>query len=119
MNVSPPAQQNQHAISLGPPTHNGYPSQGNSQQVPPPAPSQQQTAAGDGDSITGADAALYALQNSASQTEKFFMTAADQATGTRDERLAKVIRAKYEAGLLKPYNYVKGYKRLSTWMEKK
>lgn len=47
------------------------------------------------------------------------MTAADQATGTRDERLAKVIRAKYEAGLLKPYNYVKGYKRLSTWMEKK
>jgi len=72
-----------------------------------------------GGSATGADTALFELQNSISQTEKFFMTAADQATGTRDERLAKVIRAKYEAGLLKPYNYVKGYKRLSTWMEKK
>jgi hypothetical protein len=83
--------------------------------VPPPAPHQQHVAAEDAD----ADVALYALQNSVSQTEKFFMTAADQATGTRDERLAKVIRAKYEAGLLKPYNYVKGYKRLSTWMEKK
>ncbi|KAF8752063.1 rds2-regulator of drug sensitivity [Rhizoctonia solani] len=37
--------------------------------------------------------------------------------GTRDERLARVIHAKYEAGLLRPYNYVKGYARLSRWMD--
>ncbi|KAF8876838.1 hypothetical protein BD779DRAFT_1804168 [Infundibulicybe gibba] len=30
----------------------------------------------------------------------------------------KVIRSKYEAGLLKPYNYVKGYARLSRWMDR-
>jgi hypothetical protein len=54
---------------------------------------------------------------SASLAEKFLLTAADPAPGTRGERLKRVIRAKYEAGLLKPYNYVKGYARLSRWMD--
>ncbi|KAF9515968.1 hypothetical protein BS47DRAFT_1315622 [Hydnum rufescens UP504] len=53
----------------------------------------------------------------ANKTERFLLTAADQEGGTRDERLARVIQAKYEAGLLKPFNYVKGYARLSRWME--
>jgi hypothetical protein len=56
---------------------------------------------------------------SASMTEKFLLTAADPAPGTRVERLERVIRTKYEAGLLKPYNYVKGYARLSRWMDGK
>lgn len=55
----------------------------------------------------------------ATKTERFFLTAADQSSGTRNERLNMVIRSKYEAGLLKPYNYVKGYARLSRWMDKK
>ncbi|KAF8630552.1 hypothetical protein AX15_002854 [Amanita polypyramis BW_CC] len=55
---------------------------------------------------------------SATKTEKFFLTAADQEDGSRDERLNRVIRSKYEAGLLKPYNYVKGYARLSRWMDR-
>jgi hypothetical protein len=55
----------------------------------------------------------------ASKTERFLLTAADQEDGTRDERLARVIRAKYEAGLLKPFNFLKGYARLSRWMERK
>jgi hypothetical protein len=55
----------------------------------------------------------------ASKTEKFLLTAADQEPGTRNDRLNKVIRSKYEAGLLKPYNYVKGYARLSRWMDSK
>ncbi|TFK52896.1 hypothetical protein OE88DRAFT_1656557 [Heliocybe sulcata] len=52
------------------------------------------------------------------KTERFLYTAADQESGTRDERLRRVIRAKYEAGLLKPYNYVKGYARLSRWIDR-
>jgi len=32
--------------------------------------------------------------------------------------LNSVIQSKYEAGLLKPYNYVKGYARLSRWMDR-
>ena len=56
---------------------------------------------------------------SATKTEKFLMIAADQEPGPRNERLNRVIRSKYEAGLLKPYNYVKGYARLQRWMESK
>lgn len=52
-------------------------------------------------------------------TERFLLTAADQKEGTRDERLNRVIRAKYDAGLLRPFNYIKGYERLNTWMERK
>ncbi|KAB5592955.1 Regulator of drug sensitivity 2 [Ceratobasidium theobromae] len=57
------------------------------------------------------------LLPAATKQEKFLLTAADQEPGTRDERLARVIHAKYEAGLLRPYNYVKGYARLSRWMD--
>ena len=52
-----------------------------------------------------------------STTEKFLLTAADQSEGTKEERLNRVIRAKYEAGLLKPFNFIKGYERLNTWMD--
>lgn len=45
------------------------------------------------------------------------MAAADQPNGTRASRLAQVIKAKYDAGLLKPYDYVKGYERMNKWME--
>jgi hypothetical protein len=55
----------------------------------------------------------------ATKKERFLLTAADQESGSRDERLNRVIRSKYEAGLLKPYNYVKGYTRLSRWMDRK
>jgi hypothetical protein len=55
----------------------------------------------------------------ATKKERFLLTAADQEPGSRDERLNRVIRSKYEAGLLKPYNYVKGYQRLSRWMDRK
>lgn len=55
----------------------------------------------------------------ATKTERFLLTAADQEDGTRDERLARVIHAKYEAGMLKPFNYVKGYARLLRWMDRK
>ena len=40
-------------------------------------------------------------------------------SGTGREDLARVIHAKYEAGLLKPFNYVNGYARLSRWMDRK
>ncbi|KZV92215.1 hypothetical protein EXIGLDRAFT_647485 [Exidia glandulosa HHB12029] len=55
---------------------------------------------------------------SANKTEQFLLAAADLPTGTRNERLSRVIHAKYEAGLLKPYNYATGYARLSRWMDR-
>lgn len=52
-----------------------------------------------------------------SKTERFLLTAADQTDGSRDERLQQVIRAKWETGLLRPFNHVHGYARLNEWME--
>ncbi|RUP46363.1 hypothetical protein BC936DRAFT_147043 [Jimgerdemannia flammicorona] len=50
-------------------------------------------------------------------TEKFFLTAADPSDGRLEDRLTEVINAKYEAGFLKPYNYVNGYARLQRYMD--
>ncbi|KAI9637874.1 uncharacterized protein MKK02DRAFT_23232 [Dioszegia hungarica] len=49
--------------------------------------------------------------------ERYFLAAADQPSGPRSSRLAQVIKAKYDAGLLKPYDYVKGYERMKGWMD--
>ncbi|CAG8718951.1 13776_t:CDS:2, partial [Gigaspora rosea] len=53
----------------------------------------------------------------ADTTDKFFLTAADPSDGTSEDRLTQVINAKFDAGLLKPYNYVNGYFRLQQYME--
>ncbi len=51
--------------------------------------------------------------------ETYYMTAADPAgTDTPEERMNKLLKAKYDAGLLKPFNYVKGYARLNQYMER-
>ncbi|TPX32048.1 hypothetical protein SmJEL517_g04740 [Synchytrium microbalum] len=53
-----------------------------------------------------------------SKTEKFILTAADRMDDTKNnDRLTQYIATKFEAGLLKPYNYVQGYERMSRWME--
>lgn len=51
--------------------------------------------------------------------ETYYMTAADPAgTDTAEERMNKLLKAKYDAGMLKPFNYVKGYARLNSYMER-
>lgn len=51
--------------------------------------------------------------------EQYYMTAADPAgSEPPEERLKKLLKAKYDAGLLKPFNYVKGYARLNQYMER-
>lgn len=48
---------------------------------------------------------------------KFYMTAADPAgLSSAEDRLHKLLKAKYDAGMLKPFNYVKGYARLNAYM---
>ncbi|KAK7535696.1 Zn cluster transcription factor Rds2 [Phyllosticta paracitricarpa] len=52
--------------------------------------------------------------------EVYYMTAADPAgTDTPEERMNKLLKAKFDAGLLKPFNYIKGYARLYQYMERK
>lgn len=49
--------------------------------------------------------------------EKFFLTAADPVPDSAEERLKQVINAKVEAGLMKPFDYVRGYARLQKYMD--
>ena len=50
--------------------------------------------------------------------ENYYLTAADPSIDAPEERMKQVLRAKHQAGLLKPFNYVKGYARLGIFMEK-
>lgn len=51
--------------------------------------------------------------------DKFYMTAADPAgLSSAEDRLQKLLKAKYDAGMLKPFNYVRGYARLNQYMSK-
>lgn len=50
--------------------------------------------------------------------ERFYMTIADPSgNDTPQERMKKLLETKYNAGLLKPFNYVQGYARLGKYME--
>ncbi|KXS18887.1 hypothetical protein M427DRAFT_53369 [Gonapodya prolifera JEL478] len=54
-----------------------------------------------------------------SQAERFILTAADpDDSDSPEDRLTRVIHAKFEAGLLKPYNYHAGYVRLQRYMDR-
>ncbi|KXX73649.1 Regulator of drug sensitivity 2 [Madurella mycetomatis] len=47
----------------------------------------------------------------------YYLQAADPSGTQPEERMRQVLQAKYDAGLLKPFNYVKGYTRLSTYLD--
>ena len=49
--------------------------------------------------------------------ENYYLTAADPTKDAPEERMKQILKAKYQAGLLKPFNYVKGYSRLGSFME--
>ena len=51
--------------------------------------------------------------------ETYYMTAADPSgSDGPDARIDKLLQAKYDAGMLRPFNYVKGYARLNQYMDK-
>jgi len=51
--------------------------------------------------------------------ETYYLTAADPSgTDAPEERMNKLLKAKYDAGMLKPFNYVKGYARLNQYMDR-
>ncbi|KAL2219457.1 Zn cluster transcription factor [Thermoascus aurantiacus ATCC 26904] len=79
-------------------------------QLAPPAQSQD----AQGNSIQRPSSAM----GNDKARETYYMTAADPAgTDPPEERMNKLLKAKYDAGLLRPFNYVKGYARLNQYME--
>lgn len=52
------------------------------------------------------------------EAAEFYLQVADPSgNDTPEARMERVLRAKYEAGLLKPFNYIQGYKRLQDYLE--
>lgn len=49
--------------------------------------------------------------------EIYLQVADPSGNDTPEARMERVLRAKYEAGLLKPFNYIQGYKRLQDYLE--
>ncbi|KAL2175363.1 meiosis protein SPO22/ZIP4 like-domain-containing protein [Thermothelomyces heterothallicus CBS 202.75] len=52
----------------------------------------------------------------ADKTRAYYLQAADPSGNAPEERMRQVLQAKYEAGLLKPFNYIKGYTRLQNYL---
>ena len=49
----------------------------------------------------------------------YYLTAADpEGSDAPEVRMQNLLEAKYQAGMLKPFNYVKGYARLDQYMQK-
>lgn len=54
----------------------------------------------------------------ADKAREYYLQAADPSGNAGpEERMRQVLQAKYEAGLLKPFNYVKGYTRLQNYLD--
>lgn len=52
------------------------------------------------------------------KAREYYLQAADPTgNDTPEERMNRLLRAKYDAGMLKPFNYVKGYARLSAYLD--
>ena len=52
------------------------------------------------------------------EEERYYMTVADPSgNDTPEERMNKVFMAKYNAGMLRPFNYIQGYARLHRYMD--
>lgn len=52
------------------------------------------------------------------EKDKYYMTIADPSgNDTPEERMNKVFMAKYNAGMLRPFNYIQGYARLHHYMD--
>ena len=50
---------------------------------------------------------------------EYYLQAADPSgNATPEERMQRLLKAKYDAGLLKPFNYIKGYSRLGAYLDR-
>jgi hypothetical protein len=59
-----------------------------------------------------------ALSSEKDKTREYYLQAADPSgNDTPEERMSRVLKAKYDAGLLKPFNYINGYARLGKYLD--
>ena len=52
------------------------------------------------------------------EDEKFYLNIADPSgNDTPEERMKRLLEAKFKAGLLRPFNYIQGYAKLNAYLE--
>ncbi|KJZ71962.1 hypothetical protein HIM_08642 [Hirsutella minnesotensis 3608] len=67
--------------------------------------------------VDGKDGSKMA-SSASDKTRQYYLQAADPSGNENaEERMARLLRAKYEAGLLKPFNYINGYARLGKYLD--
>lgn len=58
------------------------------------------------------------LNSASDKTREYYLQAADPSgNDNAEERMARVLHAKYDAGLLRPFNYINGYARLGQYLD--
>ena len=63
-------------------------------------------------------AALRASNSASDKTREYYLQAADPSgNDNAEQRMTRVLKAKYEAGLLRPFNYINGYARLGKYLD--
>lgn len=127
-NVAPDdAQQQQHPTPFSRPNHvDMLPAFGNGQQIQGNNNPNSRTNIG---SVSmpppplGMDGGNKRLRPRNAQQEKdktreYYLQAADPSgNDNAEERMSRVLKAKYDAGLLKPFNYINGYARLGKYLD--
>lgn len=89
----------------------GVQGQGGAMPPPPPADLAPRQAAGAGAGAPPGD--------SDKARREYYLQAADPSgNDTPEERMQRLLKAKYNAGMLKPFNYIKGYQRLSAYLDR-
>lgn len=84
---------------------------GSGSMLPPPT-------FGTGQSIPRPGSSAAVPSRDKTRTENYYLQAADPSGNDEpEERMARVLQAKYDAGLLKPFNYINGYARLAKYLE--
>lgn len=87
----------------------------------PPAATASQQAGPSNAALGKAPGSLISRPASVLPTDKareYYLQAADPTGNDPAElRMERLLRAKYDAGMMKPFNYVKGYARLSSYMD--
>lgn len=97
--------------SMAPPPVSGNPSS-------LPLPHRQQTPTLSSKTAIGGMGRNASITNLDKAKAAYYMTAADPAgTDPPGVRMDKLLKAKFDAGLLKPFNYIKGYARLQQYMD--
>lgn len=99
------------APSAGFPAQSGSP--GLNTTMPPPPP-----ATASSSSSTPKRSSRIAAAADKDKEREYYLQAADPAGNAMgEERMSRVLMAKYDAGLLKPFNYINGYARLGKYLD--